>query len=617
MRHPPFATRRVGSASPIRVGAITARTTRLLALAATLSGLIALATPTTARAADLLVTAVHPPMNGLSAIYAPVRITFDRAVMAGTVNASNIRIFGKGSGPVSGTFQISGGGTIVTVDPNRSWGAGETVQVNLGEGLLAADGMPLRAGGFSWQFRVTCAPSAIAYTPIDTLSNRTTPSVRTRIYGAAATDFNNDGSVDLATVNEISADVRVFLSLDDGTGLFGNYLPPQAIGVEASPNDGGDLDNDGFADLVVAASETDNIWIMLGNGDGTFGPITGITVGANPHGIVTIDLDGDADLDIAVACADANNISILFNDGAGVFGAPVAVEAGIHVEYGLATGDMNRDGRIDLVVGGRNNSQIRTLFNDGDGTFTPAGPAQPSGGQTWVVTLGDLNGDGHLDATTANSFSAGGASLLNLGNGTFGAPSVQFLGGHTVSTDLGDLDGDGDLDWILACFGGKFWRFFTNDGAGNFTVHSTVNAIDNPSCAIILDLDNDLDLDLALTDEIADVILLMKNTQSTGTPDPPPDAGRAITLAPNRPNPFAESTTLSYQLAAPARLTLRLFDLRGARLLDQDLGWRETGWNTTPIEARDRLGRPLGSGVYFYELESDAGTARGKLTIQR
>ncbi|TPW15654.1 MAG: hypothetical protein FD129_853, partial [bacterium] len=471
--------------------------------------------------------------------------------------------------------------------------------------------------GFAWQFRVTCAPAPIAYTTIDTLSNRTVPTVRTRIYGAAATDFNNDGSVDLATVNEISADVRVFLSLDDGTGLFGDYLTPQAIGVEASPNDGGDLNNDGNADLVVSASDTDDIWILLGLGNGTFSPITPITVGQEPHGIVTIDLDGDADLDIAVACATANKLSILFNDGGGIFTAPVLVEAGINVEYGLAAGDMNRDGRIDLVVGGRNNSEIRTLFNNGDGTLTAAGPAQPSGGMTWVVTLGDLNGDGHLDATTANSFSAGGASLLNNGDGTFGAPSVQNLFGHTVSTDLGDLDGDGDLDWILACFGGKFWRVFTNNGAGVFTVHSTINAIDNPSCAIILDLDNDLDLDLALTDEIADVILLMKNTQTTGTPDPLPDAGRAITLAPNRPNPFAQTTTLSFRLEAPMLVTLRLFDARGARLLEQDLGRREAGWNNTPIEARDRLGRPLGAGVYFYELSTDSGTARGKLTIRR
>lgn len=588
----------------------------LLTIAVTL--ISAMSTPAPARAADLLVTAAHPPMNGLSAIYAPVRITFDRAVMASTVNATNIRLFGKASGPATGTFQTTAGGTVVIVTPNRSWGAGETVQVNLGEGLLAADGMPLRMGGFAWQFRVTCAPAPISYVTIDTLSNRTTPTVRTRIYGAAATDFNNDGSVDLATVNEISADVRVFLSLDDGTGLFGNYLAPQAIGVAASPNDGGDLDNDGFADLVVSASDTDNVWIMLGNGDGTFGPITGITVGAEPHGIVTLDLDGDADLDVAVACATANNLSLLFNDGAGNFAAPVSIEAGVNVEYGLAAGDMNRDGRIDLVVGGRNNSEIRTLFNDGDGTFTAAGPAEPSGGQTWVVTLGDLNGDGHLDATTANSFSAGGASLINQGDGTFGAPSIQNLFGHTVSTDLGDLDGDGDLDWILACFGGKFWRVFTNDGAGNFTVHSNINAISNPSCAIILDLDNDLDLDLALTDEIADVILLKKNIQSTGTPDPPvPDAGAAITLSPNRPNPFARATTLSYRLAEPSRVTMRLFDPRGALLMEAELGDRPAGWNSTSVEARDRLGRPLGSGVYFYELETDTGVARGKLTIRR
>jgi hypothetical protein len=67
-----------------------------------------------------------------------------------------------------------------------------------------------------------------------------------------------------------------------------------------------DFDNDGNADLVAAATGTNDIWVMLGNGNGTF-DITGITVGLDPHGIVTLDLDGDADLDIAVACAGSGN----------------------------------------------------------------------------------------------------------------------------------------------------------------------------------------------------------------------------------------------------------------------------------------------------------------------
>jgi hypothetical protein len=279
---------------------------------------------------------------------------------------------------------------------------------------------------------------------------------------------------------------------------------------------------------------------------------------------------------------------------------------------------MNRDGRIDLVVGGRDGPHIRTLLNNGNVTFTPAGPAQDSGGSTWVVTLGDVNGDGNLDATTANSFSGNGARILNLGAGTFGVPVINFTGSHTVSTDLGDLDGDGDLDWILASFGGGFWRILRIDGAGNFTTFANITAANNPSCAIILDLDNDLDLDLALTDEIADVIQLRKNTRTSSTSVPEPDPGDArVRLAPNAPNPFATSTVLRYHLAAagPARLTL--FDARGAVRLERDLGAGRQGWNEASFEAVDAANTPLASGIYFYEVAMGADRARGKLTIRR
>jgi hypothetical protein len=77
--------------------------------------------------------------------------------------------------------------------------------------------------------------------------------------------------------------------------------------------------------------------------------------------------------------------------------------------------------------------------------------------------------------------------------------------------DLGDLDGDGDLDLVVSSYGGGFWRWYSNDGTGSFTAVDSFVALDNPSCAVLLDFDNDGDLDLALTDEIADVVKLMSN----------------------------------------------------------------------------------------------------------
>ncbi|MEQ1895242.1 MAG: FG-GAP-like repeat-containing protein, partial [Planctomycetota bacterium] len=79
------------------------------------------------------------------------------------------------------------------------------------------------------------------------------------------------------------------------------------------------------------------------------------------------------------------------------------------------------------------------------------------------------------------------------------------------STDLGDLDGDGDLDLVVSSYGNGYWRMFRNDGSGAYTFWRDISAPSNPSCSILVDTDRDGDLDLALTDEIADLVTLMKN----------------------------------------------------------------------------------------------------------
>jgi hypothetical protein len=457
----------------------------------------------------LSVVSTSPAALAGAPVASAVTVVFDRPVQAASVGPASFRVFGRTSGPHAGAYQLSHGGRWVTFLPVRTFAAGEVVSVNLAHDLRGADLAPLRGAGFAFQFWIAAAPAAGVFSEYDQLSNNV--GEQTRIYGAAATDLNGDGYPDLTTVNEVSADLRVFLNLADGSGNYGDYLAPEPIGVEASPNDTADFDNDGRADIVASATASEDLWILLGNGDGTFGTPQEIDVGQEPHGVVALDVDGDADLDLVNCNRASGNLSLVLNDGAGTFGAPGYFDGGVTGEYGLAAGDMDGDGITDLVVAGMNGQHLRTLLGHGDGTFTPAGPAQPSGGSTWVVTLGDLNGDGKLDASTANSGSGTGGRLLGNGDGTFGPVTTVNIGAHTVSTDLGDLDGDGDLDWVISSFGGGFWRLYRNDGAGNFSSWQEIAAPSNPSCAIVLDTDGDLDLDLALTDEIADLVLLLRN----------------------------------------------------------------------------------------------------------
>ena len=457
----------------------------------------------------LHVVATTPAAVSSASVNTSVSVTFDRPIDLSTVDRESWRVFGRYSGPHTGHWTFSQGGRRITFRPDEPFSAGEVVWVNLAKTIQGMDRSRLRSAGYAFQFGTSVAASSGTFTEYDVLSNR--DCCQTRIYGASATDLDHDGFLDLTTVNEVSADLRVFPNLGDGTGNYGAFLTPEPIGDEASPNEPADFDNDGNADLCVAATDSGDVWIVLGNGDCTFAPPQSIDVGNEPHGIVTLDVDGDADLDIVNCNFQSNNLSLMINDGSGVFGSPSYFEGGVNGEFGLAAGDMDKDGITDLVVAGETGWQVHTLLGNGDGTFTALGPAQTTGGATWVVQLGDVDGDGDLDASTANATSQNAAILKNNGTGFLTAPALVNLGAHTVSTDLGDLDGDGDLDWAISSFGGGFWRLYRNNGSGAFNLWHEIEAPSNPSCCILLDMDNDGDLDLALTDEIADVVVLMAN----------------------------------------------------------------------------------------------------------
>ena len=469
-----------------------------------------------ATAAELTVVAIQPARHELAAPRdVDVVVDFDRAVDPASLppNATTFLVFGKHTGPASGAFALENGGSRVRFTPVEPFAAGEDVVVLLTEDLRAVDGSFLRTAGYAWQFRTLTKPSSRTFHELDEFSNHTSSST-TRIYGSQAADYDNDGWIDLATINEDSSDVRVFLSLGDGTGLFGSMLlPPSPTGDVPSPNETADFDLDGEIDIVTCNTGSGNVSVLLGDGDGTFQPQSQYAVGFGPHGIAVLDANGDGYADIATSNTGSNNVALLLNDGTGHFGAPSFFNGGGRAEYALGAGDMNNDGIFDLVVGNRGSQTVVVHLSDGNGGFTQAG-SRPSGGWVWMIQLGDVNGDGDLDVSCANGESGNGSILLGDGAGGLSNPQVDATGSNAVATDLGDLDGDGDLDWIVACFGGAEWDMFVNDGAGSFTFDQDFDAAAAASCAGMFDFDMDGDLDLALTDELADLVTLMKNDYS-------------------------------------------------------------------------------------------------------
>lgn len=507
--------------------------------------LLSFAFASSAQAAPLQVTSVSPAANGLTSISTPILVTFDRGVNPATVNAASFRVYGRWSGPVAGSFTLSNAARTLTFRPARTFFAGETAYVNLATAILAVDGGALRMGGYAFSFNTAAQPATRTFVEIDAFSNRTSPGDATRIYGAAGGDLNGDGWPDLTTVNEVSADLRVYLNRADGTGLYeDDFLGPFPVGVEASPNEPGDFNNDGAVDMAVAASTSNSAWISLGNGNGTFAAAQEVPVGTTPHGLALLDVDGDADLDIVTANTGANNLSLMLNAGNGVFGPATHFDSGGNGEYGLAAGDMNSDGIADLVVGARTSQSIHVLAGTGTGSFTPIA-TRTAGGLVWMLALGDVNGDGHLDVSSANGGSGNGAILLGNGTGALAPPTTVSVGTGVVGTDLGDLDGDGDLDWVLTSFGSSLWKIFTNDGAGSFTLDQQISAPSNASCSVLIDFDNDRDLDMALIDEVADIVMLEKNQNG---PAAPPGEVPGSPVAPLQPLHIGKGPTGTLEL---------------------------------------------------------------------
>jgi hypothetical protein len=175
-------------------------------------------------------------------------------------------------------------------------------------------------------------------------------------------DFDNNKCPDLAGVSAGAAlglgggSVFVLLGQNPG-GFLGPFFYP--AGNESSDLDIGDLDDDGFVDVVVTNQDDDTVSVLLNDGDGTFSPFGLLPVGDAPLSVALFDFQGDGDLDLAVVAAigPGRVVQVLKNlldlGGGLAFAPPFSLATGgnaNHVEAAL----MNGDSLEDLVISNAN-----------------------------------------------------------------------------------------------------------------------------------------------------------------------------------------------------------------------------------------------------------------------
>ncbi len=94
-----------------------------------------------------------------------------------------------------------------------------------------------------------------------------------------------------------------------------------------------------------------------------------------------------------------------------------------------------------------------------------------------------------------------------------------------------------------------------------------------------------------------------------------PGAGLALQV---QPNPFNPATTFSYTLPRAGHVRLAVHDTQGrlVRLLLDDV-WQEAGWHAAAWDGRDEGGRRLPSAVYYAQLKADGLSEHRKLVMTK
>lgn len=354
-------------------------------------------------------------------------------------------------------------------------------------------GRPDTAYGPVWLFHV---PARSASTSVDTSYN---PHF----------DVNGDGYDDLV-VGAWVRNVTVYLGSSSGVPPV-----PQRI-LDGSSSRGwpggasvacaGDVNGDGYADLVVAARGANpgdrpgagTVAIYLGDTTGISerpqrvlgGLMEGDEFGTSVSGAGDVNADGYADILVGSpgadpsARADAGTASLVLGSVAGVSAVPQRIFEGAAAgdafgEAVASAGDLNGDGYSDIVIGARSADPgqrsaagTATLYLGGSSGVASSphrvleGRAASDSLGDAVASAGDVNGDGYSDLMVGSDGASPG------GRARAGAVNV-FLGGSTgisltpqhvlagtsagdyfgdVVASAGDVDGDGYADVAIGNF---------------------------------------------------------------------------------------------------------------------------------------------------------------------
>lgn len=334
----------------------------------------------------------------------------------------------------------------------------------------------------------------------------------------ATGDLNGDGFVDVVTANNVNGTISILLGRGDGTFQLATNI--KSGGVQPIEIQLADLDGDLDLDIITSNRASSKVAVMKNDGLANFAPATTFLAGVRPTEFALGDLDGDNDLDLVVVNQTISRLAILLNDGSGSYGTATRIKTGGVGPSDVVVADFNADGRQDIAVV-NTSGRMGFFAGNGTGSFTAPPTTFDVGRNPTAIAVADFNNDGNLDVVV-NHVVLRFVSVV-LGNGS--APGDQFKPQIRIATPTGnapramvveDFNGDGNADLGLSAAGEGLFRVML--GTGNGLLNPAVSFFTGApaprfaTSVAIADFNGDGALDVVLTNRSSsDISVLLRN----------------------------------------------------------------------------------------------------------
>jgi len=394
----------------------------------------------------------------------------------------------------------------------------------------------------------------------------------------ALADVDLDGNLDLLTVDNDAESFTVRLGAGDGSVGAPASFPAQDVdGVSffpvllvvddfTSPFDTGAGRPDGNPDVAVLG-ETGELYISIGNGDGTFAPpdqeVDSSAEVFFPLAAKVGHFDGNDDADIVVVEED---VLVPFCNQGGAFELcpggvidlfdiaedPLAVDG--------VVGDFDGDGNDDVAALSPAESVVYPYFSDGEGAFAidlPILIPESMGGG--AIAVGRMNSDEIDDLVVVLQSQFGDNATVALGTPGRVFQLLPFAAPETsTALAVGLFDAD-DLDDMLFSAASNLF-FIAGNGTGDYS--ADLGAIPATELGMLNrrmsraytlktgDLDNDLFVDVVGLVAAGSEIEIGINV--TDEPSPTPTEAATATPSPTEAaSPSATATAIDSPTAVP------------------------------------------------------------------